>query len=1112
MPDHHLRERALAPNDSFIVQAPAGSGKTELLVRRFLVLLANVQNAPEEIIALTFTRKAAVEMRQRILQALKLATQAAPIEPYAHKTWQLASAAMAQNQRQQWNLLNNPHRLRIQTIDAFCASLTRQMPLLSGLGSQAKIADNADVIYLLAAKKLLANLEDQLPWSNTLAELLLHLDNRVDQLEQLLINMLTRRDQWLAYLIAHKKNRSATELRQMLEQGLQHIALESMQQCADSLPITCVPELLDLLSFAAKNSMEIDPSTIIADCHDCDKSLEPKLQNYTIWLAVANLLLTNKNTWRLKIDKNLGFPAEKKLEKKRFIDLLQQVNCDEHLRVALEQLRMVPPLYYNESQWCMLEVLIEILPILVAQLHVTFNEMAVVDFTEVSLAALRALGDPESPTDLAMILDYQIHHILVDEFQDTSTTQYRLLEQLICGWEPGDGRTVFVVGDPMQSIYRFRQAEVGLFLKAQQEGIGQIYLEPIQLQANFRSTSTLVDWVNRHFSRIFPAQADISSGAAPFNKSVAMHGAQQDSQVALIPCHDTNETTHAVVEIVMQHIKKDPQQNIAILVRSRPHLVKIITALKTAQIPFHAVEMESLSEQTIVLDLIALTAALLHLGDRLAWLAILRAPWCGLTLADLQILAGENHHETLWQKLQLFAELEGLSADGRKRLGAVVPVLKQSIAQQGRIKLRHLVEATWKALNGLACLGDAAELNAAMSYFAILENLQAQHELPNLDQTCLAEKVAQHHTTYAENPECKLVIMTIHKAKGLEFDTVIVPHLQRKNRVEEAQLLLWLDRPSAQNANDLILAPIKAKKVESDPIYNYLRHVEKQKSRYEMSRLLYVAVTRAKKSLYLLAEVNSEDNKLVAPSADSFLSLLEQAFAEQALQNLPTKEMPGREFPEKPVVQLCRLRYADMAPALDFSHSGFYENLNAVSISSHGISTESRQVGILIHRILQQINEEGLDSWDLPRIIQQQNYWKKTLLQSGVIPNQLDQALQEVTAAIKLSLQDPRGRWILACQAQEHSEWALTAVIAGVTQQIVIDRTFVDEQGIRWIIDFKTGSLDDKLKLYQQQLEGYAAVLWQLEQRPIRLGLYFPGFGGWQEWGYAALPLSQSEI
>ena len=93
------------------------------------------------------------------------------------------------------------------------------------------------------------------------------------------------------------------------------------------------------------------------------------------------------------------------------------------------------------------------------------------------MAAQRALGEAENPTDLALSLDYQVQHLLIDEFQDTSVSHYDLLEKLVAGWEPGDGRTIFAVGDPMQSIYRFREAEVGLFLKVCREGIETLRLD-----------------------------------------------------------------------------------------------------------------------------------------------------------------------------------------------------------------------------------------------------------------------------------------------------------------------------------------------------------------------------------------------------------------------------------------------------------------------------------------------------------------------------------------------------------------------------------------------------------------------------------------------------------
>ena len=112
IPDHHTRQTALDTAQSFIVQAPAGSGKTELLVQRFLALLAKAERAPEEIIAITFTRKAAAEMRQRILEALQNAQGVEPHEPHAKKTWELGRAALQRDQQLEWHLLENPNRLR----------------------------------------------------------------------------------------------------------------------------------------------------------------------------------------------------------------------------------------------------------------------------------------------------------------------------------------------------------------------------------------------------------------------------------------------------------------------------------------------------------------------------------------------------------------------------------------------------------------------------------------------------------------------------------------------------------------------------------------------------------------------------------------------------------------------------------------------------------------------------------------------------------------------------------------------------------------------------------------------------------------------------------------
>jgi ATP-dependent helicase/nuclease subunit A len=149
------RRRALDPETSFIIQAPAGSGKTELLIQRFLVLLARVEQ-PESIVAITFTVKAAGEMRSRVLDALRKARDGAePESAHERLTSELAAGALARDARSGWNLLNNPGRLRIQTIDALCMGITRQMPWLARFGAMPRVTEDARPMYLTAAAEAL---------------------------------------------------------------------------------------------------------------------------------------------------------------------------------------------------------------------------------------------------------------------------------------------------------------------------------------------------------------------------------------------------------------------------------------------------------------------------------------------------------------------------------------------------------------------------------------------------------------------------------------------------------------------------------------------------------------------------------------------------------------------------------------------------------------------------------------------------------------------------------------------------------------------------------------------------------------------------------------------
>ncbi len=217
-----------------------------------------------------------------------------------------------------------------------------------------------------------------------------------------------------------------------------------------------------------------------------------------------------------------------------------------------------------------------------AHLKVLFAQQRAVDYSEVAQSAMTALGSVDQPTDLALKLDYRISHLLVDEFQDTSRSQYELIQRLIAGWTPGDGNTLFLVGDPMQSIYRFREAEVGLFLQAARDGIGTVKLTPLSLSVNFRSKAGIVNWVNNAMGDCFPADENIVLGAVPYKNSEAFHPVGDAEAVTIHPFNHGDYTQEAGKVAAIADKARSQGLSVAVLVRSRNHLKNILPALSEA--------------------------------------------------------------------------------------------------------------------------------------------------------------------------------------------------------------------------------------------------------------------------------------------------------------------------------------------------------------------------------------------------------------------------------------------------------------------------------------------------------------------------------------------------
>jgi ATP-dependent exoDNAse (exonuclease V) beta subunit len=992
--DAAAREAALDPRRSFIVQAPAGSGKTDLLVKRFIKLLGVVEK-PEEILAITFTIKAAAEMRKRVLEKIPNGSEIA-------------------------------HRLRIQTIDAFCAALTRQMPVLSRFGAAAEVLEDARDLYQEAAKRTLDGL------SPPVARLLAHLDNNFEAAATLIASMLARRDQWL-------RKTGLAPTRNNLESALQ----------------------------SERNRLLVRA-----------RALHPKAS-----VEFADRVLTRSGNWRRRPD---PAPAE--------------LVGNEPLRQALAALLHLPPERYSDEQWEVLGAILQLLPLAAAQLKVVFAERGQTDFTEVAQGAVRALGTPEAPTDLLLALDTRIRHILVDEFQDTSVSQWELLERLTAGWEKGDGRTLFLVGDPMQSIYRFREAEVGLFLNAWQGGLGTVELERLTLSTNFRSQAGLVSWFNASFPAILPREADRSSGAVPYSAATP-HPEKPALPGDAAAWHHVPDRAAEAQQILS--ILKSTAGRAAILVRTREALAEIVPALKAAGIRYRAIDIERLGEKQVVQDLYAITRALLHPADRIAWLSLLRAPWFGLSLKDLLNIAGGDRFKTIWELIKDDLFLERFTR-----------ILAPAIANRERGSLRERVEGVWLALGGPACVEDRTDLEDAEIFLDELDKLEAAGAV---DLAALHESLERLYALPdVAATDDDLQIMTIHKAKGLEFDTVIVPGLDKGPGRSDPPLFLWKELVASGlpvkggrerwASGGLLLAPIKATGSDPDPTYDYLRDLDSEAEDTEASRLLYVAATRATNRLHLLACLGSDDHgNLKKPPAHTLLArawlVAEKFFSE------PQRPAPAREAPEAELVYSINRLAPDfrMPPLPEPARwTPPPEGREEEEIEFSWASETARHVGTVVHRWLQVMADGELRGWDRDRIERMRPVFTRDLAARGVTSPEIQGACTRVVSALSNAIADERGRWILGPHGTAQTELRMRVGVAGGARTYVIDRVFVAADGQRWVVDFKTSRhegaeveafLDEERKRYAAQLDAYAAALGGASR-----GLYFPLHSGWRAW------------
>jgi ATP-dependent helicase/nuclease subunit A len=1110
--DQVIRDQALDPGTGFHLEAPAGSGKTSVLLTRFLTLLARVDN-PEEMLALTFTRKAAGELRARVMALLwerhEPGPEASPLDLQLRK---LASEVFRRH-GDSAQLKLTPERLPIMTFHGFCAQLLKLAPQEAGVPLEFTLLEENEARWLKA--EALEELRSRLnarprrdPVRQALVRRLVRLNNDWPRLARELHGLLSRRDSLGEFLELARVSRDAAAYQRLLEERFRMVLLPLLEGLRTGLAESALGEAWTHFWQELQGSSQ-------------GHRLPPQLPgatpaDLTGWQAIAEVLLTKQGEPRKQLTPRLGFPAG--LGQAVWSGLIRDLPGT--VLRSMKQCRDLTPDGASVAEAAALQDLV----ILVGEALGVYEELCArrgaLDFVDLEAATLNLLRE-DDPTEIMLRLDWRLQHILVDEFQDTSENQMHLLCRLMAGWQAGHGRTLMVVGDPKQSIYGWRQAKPRLFM-ASRQGLpcgpaAPLPLTPLWLTTNFRASRTLIQWANQVFEDTI-----MSSGTA----GARFHRAEPRPRAPEGPAPHlalfTGESDSAARELEARWLARQvaqalaalgEQETIGILLFTRKHLPRYLKALSEAGLAVRVREGLKLADSRTVAHLHNLARALVRPQDEVAWAAALRGPWGPQpfqTLARVAQTPGD-----LWpEKLRRLAGQNDCPGE----LLPMAASLEIARAQVGRRPLADIL-TDWLDATGAWTTIAAWEGPPGVANARAYLDLLAAAETGIPESTFIKSDFNLQETFQPPDPRAQaspVEILTVHGAKGLEFHQVFLPFLDwQPLRSEDNTPPFLLEEIPGRDRHGLALARPYIQKKQSS-LYLLLRDLKNQRIVDEARRVFYVAVTRARQRLVMsgLAKLNNKGGWQI--SGDSPLAWLRQHYR----QDLPPAGCSGC-WPD-PEMQVELLNTVppwpgkteisrDLPAAWDFHPEAspyqvtFPSQLATVQERVAPLEAEAPEDGEAA-RLRGEVTHRALE----------------TLARGGPLPNaaSLAAALRQagLPAGTAASLAPQIQAELEACQADPFlaallrpdlpgaaSEWFLEDQMQpGVIRRGVIDRLAFDGRHW-WLLDYKTSRpaagqdwetfLAEETEKYRPQLLAYREMAAKAKglgpPETIRLALYF---------------------
>lgn len=1061
LPDSKARKEALNPRRSFIVAAPAGAGKTQILVKRYLALLKDAQSL-DSVVALTFTNRAAEEMRERIFTALRKAGSGEEGRDDNEKElFSLAGEAL-KNDRLPKEELFSLTSFRISTFHSFCSDILGSYPLESKVSPGFLVYEEADAdkAYESAAEEVVS--------------LSLHEPGGE------LAGAVTRRLAALGGNSGGLVKQIATLIKERDRAGLSpKMSFHRREEMVSYILGQYGKDIRDYLLEHIARYKELPPA-IQGSSKDLSVPCEvPALRRESLneWRDIAGVFLTTNG--ELRSQKGLtpanGFPAGFRERCGEFLTGLPEACCSQLRdlsRVASKSKYKIYENAYKDLQMILEKATDLLFPWAFAKK---------LDFVELEASAVRALmTDKGAPTRAMSSLHSRIRHILVDEAQDLGDAELTIIRSLAEGWEEGDGSTIFIVGDPKQSIYRFRKANVAIFQRLMDEGLPReseapLKLEKKKLKVNFRSAPQILDFVNSLFEPLMKRKPfldgvefsdflhpETGKGSPKFRSA----GDKGNEAVTIAAFKDDETLLDWFVGELKSLLKSAGEdEEIALLYHKRSAFQPYLKALQRAGIEVNVVDGDKLEVLPAAKHLFNLLKAVTNLRDDMSWALILGAPWFDLGPAEILEL---SKIEGCWSD----KILKGGIIDGNK-----IRAVEKAVREFYEIPKGRSLYGLWLELGGPSLYSSRYGLKGveqARLFFQLLEDI-AFLPGPGLVAQMKLLLSSKYSGPDPEASLSKIKAMTVHKAKGLEFDNVFVLGLdsdpKKKGRGNDNKPLVVERLKFNEEAGcfEFYDAPYEKKEL----CFEILKDLDSKRGEEEFLRQNYVALTRAKKRLWLLGNMK-------AANKNSFLKKVTEHFGITA-EEAAAGERPEKEKAERKPRRMNRSSISKLEPppvpytiARASEEAGAPGDGQPCEPISGEEGREQRIKGIAIHKILERLarggslpSEKSLEAWLL---------WNREPATKEMISEVLDEAgnawrcgeLQGMIASARLI-----------------PEWQLE--MASGEKEVTVGRIdlLIEKKGEFFVVDYKSGkpSLDkdewikSKMEEYRYQLETYKKMV-----------------------------------